>query len=183
MKNPVPHETPRAELKWLRPNDVALRLGVTRETARKILRRIPGAMRMYDTADGRRQVWRVLAEDFAAWQASERVTAEQLAAQVRTIEAEQESLDVVYFVQALAEPFGPVKIGTTRRMKMQDRLRGIQTGNPKKLGVLAVIAGDAREERKLHLQFAASRLEGEWFAWTPELGSFVAAALPKRRTG
>jgi hypothetical protein len=54
------------------------------------------------------------------------------------------------------------KIGTTTNLAR--RLGMLQTGNPKRLLVLAVGHGGEKEERFLHLRFKALRVHGEWFA-------------------
>jgi len=55
-----------------------------------------------------------------------------------------------------------VKIGTT--ITLQKRLGMLQTGNPKRLLVLAVGHGGECEERLLHTRLKRLRREGEWFA-------------------
>jgi hypothetical protein len=40
----------------------------------------------------------------------------------------------------------------------------LQTGNPKRLLVLAVGHGGETEERLLHTRFARLRVQGEWFS-------------------
>jgi len=64
---------------------------------------------------------------------------------------------VIYLIKS-----GPyVKIGTTKLLGK--RLGELQTGNPKRLLVLAVGHGCEREERLLHTRFAKLRVQGEWF--------------------
>ena len=53
------------------------------------------------------------------------------------------------------------KIGTTK--KLGKRLGTLQTGNPKRLLVLAVGNGGEVEERLLHTRFERLRIGGEWF--------------------
>lgn len=66
----------------------------------------------------------------------------------------------VYFVQATSG--GPIKIGVSQ--DVQKRLDGIQTYQAEPIFILAMIKdGDVAVERKLHEQFAAHRLRGEWF--------------------
>lgn len=43
------------------------------------------------------------------------------------------------------------------------RLRMLQTGNPRRLSVYAVLRGTSRTEAMLHGTFAKHRLVGEWF--------------------
>lgn len=65
----------------------------------------------------------------------------------------------VYFIQAGED--GPIKIGVaTEPFK---RLAELQTGNPARLRIVAIVEGDTGMERALHDRFAEHRLEGEWF--------------------
>lgn len=65
----------------------------------------------------------------------------------------------VYFIQAGED--GPVKIGVAA--EPFKRLAELQTGNPARLRVVAIIEGDTGIEKALHERFAEHRLEGEWF--------------------
>jgi hypothetical protein len=67
---------------------------------------------------------------------------------------------MIYFIQAIGG--GPIKIGYTST-DPHDRLRGIQTGSPYKLRVLAVRTGNRSQEQALHHKLSEHRLEGEWF--------------------
>jgi hypothetical protein len=81
----------------------------------------------------------------------------------------------VYFVTAEKAEF-PIKIGFTQ--KQNDlRLRGLQTGCPYPLRVICFVPGTYSDERTMHQRFAESRLEGEWFARTPELMAVIAEAV------
>lgn len=71
----------------------------------------------------------------------------------------------VYFVQA--EDGGPIKIGWAQ--DVASRVRQLQVGQSRRLRVIDAIKCSRTYERKLHRQFAASRLFGEWFEPTPEL--------------
>lgn len=77
----------------------------------------------------------------------------------------------VYFIGT--RPGEPVKIGHT--VWPQKRLANIQSGNHKRLTILAALmssnAGDI--ERRLHDKFADRRLYGEWFEWTRGIGRIV----------
>lgn len=75
---------------------------------------------------------------------------------------------MIYFIQAVDEPEGPVKIGFTDRA-VGKRLAALQTGNPRELRVVALTNGDRDTETYLHRRFAASRMCGEWFKWSAEL--------------
>lgn len=76
---------------------------------------------------------------------------------------------MIYFIQG--DRGGPIKIGCAGNP--WQRLATLQTGNPTKLAVVAVIPGDRAEEAALHIRFAASRGQGEWFAPTPDLLGFI----------
>lgn len=65
----------------------------------------------------------------------------------------------IYFVQAGSG--GPIKIG--RADSVERRMRGLQTGCPQTLIVLAVFRGPARIERDFHARLADHHLRGEWY--------------------
>jgi hypothetical protein len=59
---------------------------------------------------------------------------------------------------------GPIKIGFVSSFgSLGERLRGLQTGCPHDLILLAVRAGTLADERALHCRFDRKRLRGEWF--------------------
>lgn len=58
-----------APTRWLRPGDIAAELEVTTQTARKIIRRVPGAEMLYRTDRGSER-WRVTEANWRAWRAS-----------------------------------------------------------------------------------------------------------------
>lgn len=90
---------------------------------------------------------------------------------------------LVYFVQCNGA-IGPVKIGIA--VSVESRLIGMATDNPFPLAVLGVMDGGRAAELEMHAKFAHLRIQGEWFAWTPELGSFIAEntrPLVSRRDG
>lgn len=73
----------------------------------------------------------------------------------------------VYFLSAKSENF-PVKIGITEARA--GRFRTIQNALPFEVEVIGMVpVKDPIFERRLHRQFAGSRLRGEWFARSPEL--------------
>lgn len=80
--------------------------------------------------------------------------------------------EFVYFVEA--ETSRLIKIGVAR--DMTERLRGLQTGSPDKLRVIALIrtADPERLEQVLHLEFRDTRQHGEWFKPSPELVALIA---------
>jgi len=79
---------------------------------------------------------------------------------------------VVYFIQAGRG--GHIKIGRAESLAAaKNRVGTLQTGNHKKLSLLAVSSvssGSASSaERAAHVAFAGSRLQGEWFRPTRAL--------------
>jgi hypothetical protein len=62
---------------------------------------------------------------------------------------------------------GPIKIGLTRNPAQ--RIKTLQTANAYKLRGLAAWRCVPIVEKAFHLEFADSRLHGEWFAPTPKL--------------
>jgi hypothetical protein len=69
-------------------------------------------------------------------------------------------------VYVIGEPGGaPVKIGySASRAGVEIRRGYLQCGNPRRLGVLAMISGGRRLEAALHRHFRDHRVRGEWFA-------------------
>lgn len=82
---------------------------------------------------------------------------------------------VVYFIEA--EGSGRIKIGTTDRL--DKRLAALRASSPLPLNLIATIAGDFNDERRLHHRFAHLRLHGEWFSAAPELLAFLAGHAGK----
>lgn len=70
----------------------------------------------------------------------------------------------------------PVKIGATSRDVAQ-RLRELQTGNPRKLAILCSIPYSSGYESAVHAALAEHRLEGEWFAAHPDVYDPCAAVF------
>lgn len=75
----------------------------------------------------------------------------------------------LYFIQSAA---GPIKIGVSNNVAK--RLKGLQTSNPHKLTVLAIVRGGALMEFEYHQRFADHRLEGEWFDPHPDILAEIA---------
>ena len=75
----------------------------------------------------------------------------------------------VYFIEA--EGLDRFKIGWATDPGL--RLEALRIGSPVPLAVRGTMPGSVQTERRLHRQFASSRLGGEWFASTPELLEFV----------
>lgn len=65
----------------------------------------------------------------------------------------------VYFIEAGAG--GPIKIGVTANVP--ERVKDLQGASPVRLSVIVTIAGDHKDERRLHRRFAVERMSGEWF--------------------
>lgn len=82
----------------------------------------------------------------------------------------------VYFVQRGTD--GPVKIGISKRLG--PRLAQLQVGFPEKLEVLAVAPGTRSDEARLHDQFHALRLSGEWFRPEPSLLEYIRTVAERR---
>jgi hypothetical protein len=96
------------------------------------------------------------------------LTAEQLA---------ERSLAGVYFVQAVDDPDGLIKIGYTQNVG--GRLRDHQISSPVILGALGVLV-DAHPgaERRLHARFRDQRVRGEWFRPTDRIRRLAAGEEP-----
>ena len=72
----------------------------------------------------------------------------------------------VYFIGTGITKGHQVKIGVAK--DVEKRLKGMQTGNPHKLIILAKIPCDSRRhalhlEATLHERFKKDRMTGEWF--------------------
>lgn len=77
----------------------------------------------------------------------------------------------VYFIRKNADPFGPIKIGFTR--KLEARLEQLNRTVDGGVFVFASCEGGAARERGLHQKLAAHRLEGEWFSPSDEVLSEI----------
>lgn len=78
----------------------------------------------------------------------------------------------VYFLQH--DRRGPIKIGHAGNVALRVRL--LQAGNPYPLYLLGVIRDEGREqEKRLHAEFAPSRLGGEWFFPSDALLAYIAS--------
>jgi hypothetical protein len=86
----------------------------------------------------------------------------------------------VYVIRAGDE--GPVKIGHGK--DPYRRLASLQSGSAQPLILLGTLAGAAPEELRLHQQFAADRIFGEWFKFNPRMldGLTPAPRIRPRRT-
>lgn len=80
--------------------------------------------------------------------------------------------NVIYFISCAPADF-PIKIGITS--SLPSRILALSTALPYALQVLHTFPGRVDDERRLHLAFASSRLEGEWFSRTPGLMAWIEA--------
>lgn len=55
------------------------------------------------------------------------------------------------------------------------RLKHLQTANPSKLKIKALLEGSYQTEASLHYMFSHIKKNGEWFRYTDELKLFIAA--------
>lgn len=85
---------------------------------------------------------------------------------------------IVYFVRCECQN-GFIKIGLAR--DLATRLSSIQTTSPYPLTVLATMPGGRLDEQRLHEQFAADWVRGEWFNASPALLAFI-DGIPKPKT-
>lgn len=75
-------------------------------------------------------------------------------------------MSVVYFARQVGG-VGPIKIGHTHNLR--HRLYCLQLQCPVKLEIVLEIEAEESLEHRLHNEFAADRLWGEWFLPTPRL--------------
>lgn len=67
----VPHRTPHVRAEWLYARDVAEDLGVSRPTAQKLLKGIPGAELLYRYENRAGERWRVSRDEYDRWRATQ----------------------------------------------------------------------------------------------------------------
>lgn len=67
----------------------------------------------------------------------------------------------VYVVSERDDPESLLKIGTAK--DPTSRVSSMQTGNPRSLGILRVVAGDRELELTLHARWLLSQVTGEWY--------------------
>jgi len=83
------------------------------------------------------------------------------------------------FVYFISDGLG-TKIGTST--DVEQRLRALQTANPRKLTLLGVLPGGKNLEKQLHKHFAHKRTRGEWFELTEtDLRPLLATPQKKER--
>lgn len=87
------------------------------------------------------------------------------------------SENVVYIVQAVEG--GPVKIGTTRRDRLKQRLSELQTGNPSQLRYVRLFRGGKELEARLHSLYEFQRISprSEWFIVDKSLQELIDEGL------
>lgn len=81
----------------------------------------------------------------------------------------QHGFAVVYYVQRMSDR--AVKIGTST--DVAKRVRQLQARHGPGVVLLATEEGGYRQEAERHRQWAALRLEGEWFRGEEELMEFI----------
>ena len=72
---------------------------------------------------------------------------------------------MIYLIRA--EKTNLYKIGYTSG-KVEDRVKGLQTGCPYKISVVRELMGDQAKEKRLHNVFSKFRKKGEWFEFDKE---------------
>jgi hypothetical protein len=77
---------------------------------------------------------------------------------------------MIYFIRSYNEF---VKIGTS--IDPEERKTTLQTANPKKLHIQAVLEGSYETEKGLHELFEKHRVRGEWFRYTEEIKWYIRA--------
>lgn len=98
-----------------------------------------------------------------------RVRAEEIIAKLRLDQLEREGDGFVYFVETLDREH--LKIGYSEQP--QKRLMQLGKVSWKKINVIGHIRGTLELEHALHVEFAAHRINGEWFELSPLLKEFL----------
>lgn len=88
------------------------------------------------------------------------------------ISSDSKPTSFVYFIEA----GDCVKIG--KSTDVQSRITTLQTASQHTLKLVGLMAGGAREERRLHAAFSEYRTNGEWFSIKGRLGLFL-SLLPQ----
>jgi hypothetical protein len=83
---------------------------------------------------------------------------------------------MIYFAQD--ESTLHVKIGFHGGEDALERIKSLQTGNPSPLVLLGTMPGDRDTERRLHRDFAAARVAGEWFRPVAGLLALIISPAP-----
>ncbi len=76
---------------------------------------------------------------------------------------------------------GRLKVGYSTNPKA--RIRALQTANPDKLEIVAILPGDLRDEARLHelLKRKGKHMGGEWFVDDPETRAILAPFIGASR--
>ena len=82
-----------------------------------------------------------------------------------------------YFIQHGED--GPVKVGQAH--DPYRRLSGLQTGNPVRLYLRAVVEYDLMPEPNVHALLASARIHNEWFELTDEVREVLKVATQLSR--
>jgi hypothetical protein len=106
--------------------------------------------------------------------AEQRVELREIRRQMDEAERRTAQEQLVYFIGSTS---GPIKIGIA--VRPEERLSTLQTGHHERLELLATCPGGQKQERAYHKQFAARRLNGEWFERCPE----IEAEIERLKTG
>lgn len=87
------------------------------------------------------------------------------------------SISVVYFIREIRYPHSPVKIGysASGSAGARKRLLSMQTGNPRRLAIVAMMKGDRHTEQDVHRKLAHFCVHDEWFKWSPPVERMVKA--------
>lgn len=84
---------------------------------------------------------------------------------------------MIYFAQA--EGTDLIKIGFTAGNPVK-RIGELQTGCPHKLVLVAAVEGNKRLEAKWHTDFAADRVNSEWFRLSAQLTAAICKAVARQ---
>lgn len=79
---------------------------------------------------------------------------------------------MIYFLKERCSDY-QIKIGYTNNIRK--RLQDLQSGNPRKLEVMAIIEGDCDFERVLHNHFREYKTTGEWFKPSKSILKYIRA--------
>jgi len=91
-------------------------------------------------------------------------------------------MDTVHQIYFMHDGTGPIKIGYASG-NLKERIRGLQTGNPRKLSFISAMPGKHDTERWLHIRFAQSRVLSEWYHPVHELINLTKYAATYARPG
>ena len=75
----------------------------------------------------------------------------------------------IYFIQSNRS--GYIKIGFTKDVRA--RFMSLQRNNPEELILLGVMEGSPSREKRLHEDFTAHKIRGEWYRDCPEIHHYI----------